>query len=770
MAMLSSWDFAHRIYAPRQSIRAQLRGRTTNKYMRRIHMTARIIRLPLRPLLLASASVGACLAAAQPVCAQGANLSDDHAVQEVIVTAQRRAERLEDVPASVSVVTQDTLQAVGVTRFQDLGNSVPGLQIARTGVYTQPAIRGISTLVTGPGFENNIAFYMDGYYETNPLVTNGDLTNIKDVQVLKGPQGTLYGRNATGGAILVNTLDPTTTPHGSASVGYGSYNDTTAGIYLSGPLVPTLTASIAAYTRQNDGYIRDIAGFHPGRFSNTSVRAKLKFDPVDWASFTLGYNYSLIDDPRGSVYVEYDQLPPGFVGTSERDKSSLNQVPTARTETNQYRLTAAFKTPLGELTSRTGYGEAYLYNAYDFDGQPKPLLSAVGKTSTRTFQQSVDYNIEVIPRTSLVIGGLYYHDKFAVRDSEGFASGVMYSRYTASQVSEAIALYIDGTYSITDRLFLSAGARYNRESKDMIFATTVGVIANTLNAPVHKTFSSVTPRVNLRYELQPGMNVYASFSKGFKSGTFNPTAGPPSLALPVADERVDAYEIGFKGVMGPWRWDTAAYLYDYTNLQVSTTQIVAGQLVQVTGNAKAAKIYGAEAQINYAPSRNWDLGGSVAYNHARYTDIKNAVGTGVNPSTNQNTTSTQDWSDKVMVRAPAWTANIHASYTFPLLSGTMTLTAAVSYSAKYIPNNPSTFVTTTAPPNTSTKQRFWTSGYALVNLQASWLDPSQHYKLTAYVNNVTDERYLITNSGSTFGSYRQWSEPRTVGVRAGLEF
>ena len=167
--------------------------------------------------------------------------------QDIIVTAQRRSERLEDIPASISVVTQEALQAVGITRFQDLGHSVPGLQIARTGIFSQPSIRGISTLIAGGGFENNIAFYMDGFYEPNPLATNGDLTNLKSVEVLKGPQGTLYGRNATGGAILVNTLDPTTTPEGSFSAEYGRFNNLAFSGYLAGPIVPGVTASVAAY-------------------------------------------------------------------------------------------------------------------------------------------------------------------------------------------------------------------------------------------------------------------------------------------------------------------------------------------------------------------------------------------------------------------------------------------------------------------------------------------------------------------------------------------
>ena len=181
---------------------------------------------------------------------------------DIIVTATKRTERLENVPATVLAVTGQALQTAGVVRFSDIALVAPGVQISRSGTYTQPSIRGITTSFAGGGQETNVALYIDGFYQSDQTGMNQDLSNIQDIQVLKGPQGTLYGRNATGGAILITTRTPTNKWQAEANVSYAwRFNDKIGNLFVGGPIANGIKVSVAASWHKGDGYIKDINGF-----------------------------------------------------------------------------------------------------------------------------------------------------------------------------------------------------------------------------------------------------------------------------------------------------------------------------------------------------------------------------------------------------------------------------------------------------------------------------------------------------------------------------
>jgi iron complex outermembrane receptor protein len=272
--------------------------------------------------LLAGTCLSLMLGVSTQAMAQSAP-SGKGGLEEVIVTAQRRSERLEDVPASVAAVSGATLERQGTVRFTDFGQSVTGVQIGVTAGFTQPAIRGISTTIAGTGAENNVGMYVDGFYQNSPLSIDQDLANIQSVEVLKGPQGSLYGRNATGGAILVQTLEPGNTTSGKFTAGYGRFNDRDFTGFVTAPLVmDKLAFSLAGNYHKNDGYIKDIncfanpstrAATSPTRrigtygcntapYTSESARVKIKWTASDALSFTVGYNFAYNIDARGYAY------------------------------------------------------------------------------------------------------------------------------------------------------------------------------------------------------------------------------------------------------------------------------------------------------------------------------------------------------------------------------------------------------------------------------------------------------------------------------------
>ena len=202
-------------------------------------------------LLSASALVGAL--AVTPAIAQTAEAEVDN--NTIIVTAQRRSEALEDVPMSIAVVTSETLANAGVTNLRDLSTVTSGYSLGAGGAFPQPALRGVTTLING-SFENNVVVYIDGLYQPVAAGLNIDLPNVESVQVLKGPQGTLYGRNATGGALLLTTVSPSQEWTGKAEVTYARFDDKRASGYVAGPLSDEIGVSLAGYIRRSDGYFR----------------------------------------------------------------------------------------------------------------------------------------------------------------------------------------------------------------------------------------------------------------------------------------------------------------------------------------------------------------------------------------------------------------------------------------------------------------------------------------------------------------------------------
>ena len=198
------------------------------------------IALPLSPAIAQSA-------------AEGAGASTGNA-SDIIVTAQRRSERLVDVPMAVVAVSNETIEKTGVVSIQDINKLAPGVSFNFAGCCSQPSVRGISNLTTGIGYENNVAIYVDGFYAPDNISINGDLASLESVEILKGPQGALWGRNATGGAILMNTRKPSDFFTGKAEAGYASYNELTLSGYVSGPLSDFARFSVAAYNRNSDGF------------------------------------------------------------------------------------------------------------------------------------------------------------------------------------------------------------------------------------------------------------------------------------------------------------------------------------------------------------------------------------------------------------------------------------------------------------------------------------------------------------------------------------
>jgi iron complex outermembrane receptor protein len=722
-------------------------------------------------MLAATALSGAAFAAlatgayAQTAAAPAATLD------EVIVTAQRRTEKLQDVPISITAVTGETLTKSGVQSFRDLQTLAPAFKVSNTGVFVQVAIRGITSTALGPGIENNVAVYVDGFYQPDSTSLGGDFANVRDVQILKGPQGTLYGRNATGGALIINTFEPNDERMiVDLGASYGNLDDKRIRGYVGLPITKGVSLGVGAYSRRNDGYIKHIDGRNGAPYKNDEYRIKLKLEPTSDLTFILGYTGFFKSDAGALAYSMQSNISPalpplGPLRTNQVGVISMNVDPQFKVRLSETNLKSQWTNSLGTLTSYTSYADERTFFDNDYDATKAPFLRIPATLNRHTFQEAVDFAMTPSDRLSLTVGGLYFHDNSSI-DSELWQAVQLYGTST-TQNTRAWAVYADGTWQVTDKLFVTAGLRYSKD-KRLIFAGFREVVPPFLfTPPTRASYDAWTPRLNVRYEIVPDTSVYASFSRGFKSGLFNSTSGDTTGAnyrVPVRPEKIDAFEVGFKTARSRYHFETAAYYYTYKDLQVTAiTQLQnPPRTATVLTNAATARIYGAEASLTVAVTDQLNVRAGGAYTHARYRRFLGA-GVTIPGPTGLNVPATQDFSGLRIARAPDWTFNIGADYTIPVGDGKVVVSGNGYYTSKYAPQNEAYNPATGEP-------YYYQDGYFQANAAIDWTLPGDHVTIGAWVNNLTDKRFRISSGANPFGTYYVQSAPRTYGVRVGYKY
>jgi len=672
-------------------------------------------------------------------------------VAEIIVTAQKRAERLEDVPLTISVIDDKIIQSAGIRSIDEIGQISPGLSFSHNGVFVAPSIRGITSTFNAPGAEANIAIYVDGYYQPSLSANVFDLVNIQDVTVLKGPQGTVFGRNATGGAITVTTLAPSFTPTGIFRTSYGRFNDMRITGYASAGLIDNvLAASVSAYVRRSDGYIKDIfVGSDSAPVRTGNIRGKLLFTPSSTFNATLSYEHGVIEDPTALAHNARDaslakfQNPNLVIATAPFTTSqsvAIGRRQHYRIETDFATLTAKAKFGSLDFASYTGLRWQTDTAISDNGDAPIPIRQANYRAPTDTYTQEFNLSSSNNARFDWVAGVYFLKDKTAYNDL--VVIGVTSIRSFVR--TRSAAAFFDGTYQFNDKLALTAGARYTYDRKSLAFS----LPASAAPITAHEHWTKLTPRVALRYEVAPSSNVYASYSQGYKSGTFN---GSAASRVPVNPEDLTAYEIGFKTAQSQLRFDISAFHYDYSNLQV-LSQDLRGTSVALLQNAGSAKIYGVDTQVDAKLNDNLSVRAGLAWAHARFRSFKNAQ-VFVPGTSGINVARFVDASGNHMPFSPDFSGNLSATYRAPVGDAEIELFGNVAYSSM------TTF---------TVDERVQQPEYALLNLRATWIAPGGHVRASVFSNNVTDVKHIMLAIPNNFGDLTTFAEPITYG--ASIEF
>lgn len=743
-------------------------------------------------------SMAALMAAGTaPVAFAQANAED-----EVIVTAQRRAQNIQEVPISVTAVSGDTLAETGAIDITDIQKFTPNatIEVARGSNSTLIAfIRGVGQQDPLWGFEPGVGIYVDDVYVARPQGAVLDIFDVDRIEVLRGPQGTLYGRNTIGGAIKYVTkgLD-LEDPMLSARINVGNYGQFDQIISGSIPLGDTFAVggALANYTRDgfgknlntgSDHYNKDIlAGRLSARWMPTpSLDFRLSADMTEDDS-NAKHGHRLLPSADGTLPVTEN------VYDTRAGVGDANEV-----QTKGLSFTASWDVNEAvTLKSITAYREGETVTPIDFDALPQPDFDVPAFYDDNQFSQELQLLINTDRLSG--VAGLYYLDGEASGAFDVVLGGLGLSIYQAGdQQKENLAAYADFTYALTDRFDISVGARFTRDktvadvtrevwlglgsgSFDPSNNTSIFLATQTGYTDLEREDEEFTPRVALSYALTPETNIYASYSQGFKAGGFDPRAradlDPTGVTQEgFAPEFVDSYEIGLKGSLLDNRltYSLAGFMADYTDQQITVQEGVDSDndgtndtFVSSVFNAGASEYMGVEFEGALRLSENFTLSSAIGFIDA---DIEEIISGGVNIADGFVTQNT-----------PKWTTRFGFAHTSDLGGGDLTVTGSANYRDEYnlfnVANSGFAAGTNAFFPNGG--PALDPEAYTTFDLGANWVAPSGRWEVGIFGRNLTDERarvaaynFVTPSQLGVDGAYSAfYRAPRTVTATLGFNY
>jgi len=714
-------------------------------------------------------------------------------IEEIIVTAQKRAQSLQEVPVAVSAFSGAALQDHHVSDVTDLNQLAPSLQVKTDDNAANPKIfiRGVGLNDFNPNTASAVGLYTDGVYIGSPLAQMAQFFDIDRLEVLRGPQGTLYGRNTTGGAINVITRKPTQQAQGDISVEAGRFDLVNVEAAFGGPIVSDVVAGrIAVNVIQDDGYSKNRLTGHSGNDTDRwAARGSLSFTPSSTFDALVQLRYGKTSG--GSIWAYNRSLfpftdeatgPDGLCAAGFYRSGQCGDIAGySNTSSDLYRgdyhfegkdevetrgASATLTWDLGELqlVSVSGYDHADRDDREDTDAGPNDVITATYRAKQSVFSEELRLQSASSQAQAQWVAGLYYANDdldtnsyldvlrvfrplFATPDNpNGFAPefSVGVFGYPYTQKTESWAAFGQLDYDFTEQLTGTVGLRYSQDSKDFSYASTAEFGEITIfTLDESKDFNSVSGKLGLQYRFSDDANVYGSYSRGYKSGGFfgGQTVEPADLA-PYDDEKVDAFEIGAK-LQSPqrrMRSSFAAFYYDYQDLQVYTLLLRGAITVQNFTNASNARIYGAEAEFSITPLDRLDLSISGAWLDATYQDF-HSVG--------------QDYSGNDLPNSPHTSLTAALRYEIPLLGGALALQTDATYRSKVF-------------YDTRNVERLSDPSRTFVNARIGWTTADQHLEFGIWGRNLFDETHIsdiIPIEGLGFDLFSV-GPPRTAGVYA----
>lgn len=715
----------------------------------------------------------------------GSGQTDGTQIGDIVVTANKRSESVQRTPLSIAAISGDVLQARGIQNTEQLGQTTPGLLIQRQ-VVTKVVVRGVGSENFTIGGDPGVAIHSDGVYVARSSVALFDMFDVERVEVLRGPQGTLYGRNATGGVINLISNQPKYETAATVIGEYGNYNKVRLEAAVNIPLVnDKIALRVSGLRATRDGYTINVNADAISRgyrqLDNqdlSAIRGLLRVDPSSGLRIDLKADYYLDKSNPAPNFFPIPPLPqlggenppqptsgsPRFVDQGfELFVPVLGRSVDRAGGSRQISFSAKLSDDMGWATfsSLSAYRNTRFNWWNEGDGVSVSGVWFFQEDHSRQFTQEFQLTSPKSDKLEWLLGAYYFneHSRTFAAIPLNFLTGVVPDPNILSDATvhpEGFAFFGQGTYKFGSGLSLTAGLRYNNEKKD--FTNRYDRLGTITLQDISRRWTALTPKFSLQYEPRRGALLYVSATRGFKSGGFN------NLAVQDAynPETLWSYEAGLKSDLldHHLRLNGSAFYYKYNDLQINKVQNIGAILT----NAAKATIKGAELEANIVPSNPLRIDLGIGYLDAKFDDfVTQDPGTLTNPP--GGPLPDINLAGRTLPRAPRWTVNAAVGYDIPLGSfGKLNLRGEWRYQDLiYFTQFNRALISQPA--------------FSLFNLRASLTPDSGKFRITAYIQNVGNKLYLTdsTENGIPVGigvvsPQNQYGPPRTYGMSIAYTF
>lgn len=743
------------------------------------------------------------LAQAAPNAGEGAattTANDRTVVEEIVVTAERREANLQSVPIAVSALTQAAIESQGIRSVADIAAQVPNLT-ATTGPQGSADanffIRGVGQFDFIATNDPGVGVYVDGVYLGRTVGALLDAGDIGRVEVLRGPQGTLFGRNTLGGAVSVTSVAPDTRAFGARGrLTLGSRDRFDADLGLNAPLGDTAAVRLYGFTRSQDGFARNaISGSVFGATERVGGKAQLLWKPTGGLTVTLSADY--VNDksnPAPSVLRAIAPLPffpaGAFAQTQDPNdfyKSFASNSAKSANEIYGFSGTIAYDFGDATLKSITAYRHLDALSTSDPDGTSFRIYDQQSPTRQNQFSQELQLTGRALDdRLSYVVGGYYFRERvdqtlflcFApiTPPPTAFFNPCNTWNQGNNQLTESYAAFGQARFNLTEKFSVTVGGRYTSEDKSIVsnqafdfrpagFSPAPGIVVPGFLAPIvtdladQVAFQRFTPKAGIEWKPAPRTLVFASYAQGFRSGGFNGrlivTPPPPQRIPSYRPDKTDAVELGLKTDLFDRRLraNLTVFYTKYTDIQ----QTISVPVIQfAVANAGEAELYGFEAELTAVPVERLRLNASVGYSHSEF---QRGAGD-PSPANSPVDIRTGIAYGNALPFSPQWTAAIGAEYGVDLGFGTVTPRVDWRYQSR------THFTAFNLPLETE-------DGYGLWQARITLTDRSDRFSLAVFGDNLTDAKYYTFGQdalGAQGVAYSYIGRPREFGVTLGAKF
>lgn len=697
-------------------------------------------------------------------------------LEEVVVTAQRRSENLQETPIAVTALSSEALASRNVITTQDLMRVTPGLQVSTqtagdSGGSATFFLRGLGQQRSGNGSEPAVGIYIDDFYFPSLQGSAFSILDIQQVEVLRGPQGTLFGRNTIGGAVRYTTRKPDSDFAGYVTATVGNFGRADVTGVLNVPIGEQLAARLTVGRLDTEGFVKPSNGGDDAGGARTDLgRLQVSWNPSDALSVELGAQYTKQDldgfawtqpgpiRPRpGTLPFVWNTIPPlgGANPYDNRVASACDycQPTTTRREFSESEVSSANATIAWDIASAltlkslTGWFEIDSNSYSDIDGSPLRVFDQSAVATERALSQEFQLSGSSFEDRLKWLAGVYYYENDSDAAKAGAGNVVLGSFAPTTHLprtTKTQALFVDATYALTDKLSMLAGIRRSKDEKDVTaFNGATGVRTDAETG----SWSSTTPRLGLQYQWTDEIMTYVTASDGFRGGGFN-YDGNSGQFFEFQPEDQRSYEAGARMDLldRRLRLNPTVFYAKWQDIQVQSVVPTAYGVFIVLDNAAEAHIYGVELEAEAAVTDALRVYGNVATLKMKYDDIGSATGITL---------------DSNFQRAPELTWSIGADYTIDF-SGGGELVTTLGWSSQDEQNSTPTDADTLVLP-----------AYGLLSARIAYTSDGGNWTAGVYGTNLTDEVYYVggVNYAANVGAaHYDLGRPREYGLTLRYNF